>query len=639
MKLKIIACLFLFASVILMYCGRTNTVQVGLMTGEYLNLNDTVGYVGMNQCMSCHLDIYETYIETGMGQSFDYATQEKSSAVFDEHAVVYDADLDFYYKPFWQDSVLYIREFRLEDGDTIHNRIERISYVIGSGQHTNSHLIEENGYIYQAPITFYTQDGKWDLAPGFEDGANSRFSRIIATECMTCHNHLPNHVEGSENKYHYVPKGIECERCHGPGEIHVHEKLRGNIIDTSKYIDYSIVNPSDLSVELEIDICQRCHLQGTAVLNDGKTFFDFKPGMELSEVMNVFLPRYTNAHDKFIMASQADRMRLSKCYSIGKMSCTSCHNPHKSVAATAQTVYKQACLDCHQKPEDEVCSEDAEARALEDNNCVNCHMPKSGSIDIPHVRITDHNIGIPVKEEEKAGIARFIGLECLTKDNPSDLEMAMGYLALFDKFVPEKEMLDSVGFFLNRSSASKSEKFNTQIHYWFNLSEYGKMASLADELGLDAIKDGWTAYRVGEAFYKSDNLGKAKSYFSKAIEYRPYNLDFQNKMATTFLRLGQMADAKATFEFILKENPKQPIALSNLGYINLLEGNAVQAEQHYNRAIHLDPDYEQAQLNLIGLYLSKNDFATGSSLLSKFRKRFPENAQAIAIEQQLKAIQ
>ncbi|MBK7311606.1 MAG: hypothetical protein IPI93_12675 [Sphingobacteriaceae bacterium] len=59
------------------------------------------------------------------------------------------------------------------------------------------------------------------------------------------------------NKYNFVPNGIDCERCHGPGSIHVNQKQRGIKIDTSKQIDYSIVNPSKLPIDLQFDICQR----------------------------------------------------------------------------------------------------------------------------------------------------------------------------------------------------------------------------------------------------------------------------------------------------------------------------------------------------------------------------------------------
>jgi cbb3-type cytochrome oxidase subunit 3 len=236
MAKKYIYIVFILLAIITTFCTRTETKnEAETAANTYLNLADSVQYVGMETCRTCHADIHETFIHTGMGRSFDKANRAKSDAIFDKHAIVYDAQNDFYYNPFFENDELFIKEFRLANGDTTHSRTEKISYIIGSGQHTNSHLLDINGYVHQAPITFYTQTKKWDLAPGFEQ-KNERFSRIISTECLTCHNHLPKHVKGSENKYTKMPTGIECERCHGPGSIHVREKKAGNIVDISKEI-------------------------------------------------------------------------------------------------------------------------------------------------------------------------------------------------------------------------------------------------------------------------------------------------------------------------------------------------------------------------------------------------------------------
>src|SRR4030095_17140480 len=54
----------------------------------------TVHYVGMQTCHTCHENIYQTFIQTGMGQSFDHATRQKSAADFSPgHALVYDKAL------------------------------------------------------------------------------------------------------------------------------------------------------------------------------------------------------------------------------------------------------------------------------------------------------------------------------------------------------------------------------------------------------------------------------------------------------------------------------------------------------------------------------------------------------------------
>ena len=254
--------------------------------------------------------------------------------------------------------------------------IKKVTYKIGSGNHTNSHLFEINGYIHQMPYTYYTQEMIADLPPGFENGNNTRFDREIGLECMSCHNAHPDYVESSANKYTKVLNGIDCERCHGPGELHVKEKLAGIIIDTSKHIDYSIVNPSKLPIDLQFDVCQRCHLQGTTVLAEGKTFLDFKPGQPLEQVMDVYLPRYEN-NDAFIMASHVDRLKSSKCFEKSEMTCITCHNPHKSVKSLPQDYFDNKCMSCHTD-----CKDD------QTMNCVTCHMPKSTSTDIMHVTIT-----------------------------------------------------------------------------------------------------------------------------------------------------------------------------------------------------------------------------------------------------------
>ncbi len=637
----IISILFLsFVTFFLAFCNRETSISVN--NSNYLNLADSVSYVGMETCKSCHLNVYNTFIKTGMGRSFDHATLEKTDARFDKHAIVYDSVSNFYYKPFFKDSSMYVMEYRLENKDTIHKRIEKISYIIGSGQHTNSHIIDINGYIYQAPITFYTQKGKWDLAPGFEDH-NTRFSRVLTTECITCHNHLPDPIQGSLNKYEKMPRGIECERCHGPGEIHVREKLSGNIVDTSKYIDYSIVNPADLSRDRQMDICQRCHLQGIAVLEEGKTFFDFKPGMSLSDVFNVFLPRYTADHENFIMASQADRLQMSDCFKLSEeLSCITCHHPHHSIEATKTEKYNNACNSCHGKKVETLCSATAEEIKAANNDCVSCHMQPSGSIDIPHVNITDHYIskvtakkGKPMPVEQKEEITRFLGLDILTKENPTPLDMAKGYIALYDKFVESAAMLDSAFIQLSLSKAPIQQKLPVYIHYYFARNDFEKMIDVYSSGENFIPKTGWTNYRIGEAYLKTNSPKEALPFLEQATEKMPYNLDFQEKLGSAYILTKKFDKARTTYAFILKENPKRKVALCNLGYLNVLTGKLEAGLSLYEQALKLDPDYEQAIINKAGVLVLKQQTDIAAQLLRKVLRRNPYNQQAIVMLQKL----
>lgn len=618
----------------LAYCTKSEDREYERVKKMFRNLGDSAEYVGMNTCISCHKNVHDTYKETGMGRSFDLARPWRSDATFGAHAVVYDKDLDYYYKPFFRDSLLYVLEYRLEGKDTVHKREERIDYIIGSGHHTNSHMIHRNGYLFQAPITYYTQEGKWDLAPGYEKGASSRFNRIIATECLTCHNHFPKHVSESENKYLEMPRGIECERCHGPGSIHVQEKLKGIIVDTSKYADYSITNPRHLPRDLQMDLCQRCHLQGVAVLNEGKTFFDFRPGMMLSEVMQVFLPRFTNSHERFIMASQADRLRLSPCYLKSEdLSCISCHNPHHSVKSNDNKRYNETCLSCHPSGKKNFCSTPEAERKLENDNCVKCHMRRSGSIDIPHITITDHNIrketaGLKITEKEKNEIAAFLGLECLTSERPSELDMAKGYIALYDKFMKEPSVLDSVAFYLKKSKASDKEKFKTKVHYYFASEQYSEIIAVSKSENISELNDAWTLYRIGEAYYRTQQLKEALPNFEKAVKLKKYNLDFQEKLAVLYARMGQSSKAKEIFSFVLSEDPARPLSLSNLGLIAASSNDFERALYYYNKALSFDPDYETALMNKAAVLMYQKKNADAKKVLERLIKKHPGNLQA-----------
>ena len=594
-------------------------------------------YVGMQTCKGCHEEVYKTFIQTGMGQSFGAATKDKSAADFaPAHALVYDSALDYYYRPYWDKDSFFIMEYRLEGKDTVHKRIQRVDYVVGSGQHTNSHIFDVNGYLYQAPITFYTQKHRWDLAPGFEKGASSRFSRLIQLECMSCHNGYPDFVAGSENKFNVIKTGIDCERCHGPGSIHVFEKQSGKIVDTSKGPDYSIVNPRRLSTELQNNVCQRCHLQGIAVLNDGKNFFDFHPGMKLSEVMNVFMPQYEGAQDKMIMASHVERMKKSQCYvQSGKMSCINCHNPHVSVKFTPRVQYLNACQSCHSGAAGQhQCSEKAEIRAKKSNDCVNCHMPHNGSIDIPHVAVTDHFIRRrPTIDTLQKQITAFLGLKCFNNDKPDAITVARGFMEFYERYAPSRGLLDSALLYLGRQQEveAKQKQNKDYIRAYFLMKDYNKVIEYATPLQPEKITDAWTAYRAGEALFLQQQAEKALPWYKRATEIWNYSLDFQNKYGVCLLSLGKLPEAMKVFQFIVAQNPNHVSANTNLGYIYMQQGNNTLSYDLLLRAQKLDPDYEQNLVNLAVWYHNNQRNDDAEKCLVHLLGKHPNNEQARAM--------
>jgi tetratricopeptide (TPR) repeat protein len=635
-------------------------------THTYLNINDSVKYVGAHTCMLCHQEIYNSFMHTGMGESFDVASKTKSSAKFGPHVVVHDTAKDFYYHPFWKNDSLYVLEFRLKGKDTIYKREQQINYIIGSGQHTNSHIYNENGYLYQAPITFYTQLGKWDLAPGFSDGFNSRFSREVGLECMNCHNSYPKFVQGSINKFDSVPNGISCERCHGAGELHVLAVQQGHKVDTTKAIDYSIVNPAKLSLDLQVDVCQRCHLQGNAVLKPGKSFYDFRPGMKLSDIEDVFMPKYEGMENEYIMASHIARLKMSKCYlqSLSKgenskslkpfkdgLTCVTCHNPHVDVRSVNDNSFNTICQNCHggAKPAQIACTESMEVRKKVNDNCVSCHMPKGNTIDIPHVITTDHYIRIPVKKEDKEKVKKFITLYDVNNSNPSAYTVGRAFIQQFARFQSDRPvLLDSAKhYFPDATVKDIKRNICSLIDISFYRIAYQKLlyyvSVVTPKYLLDSIlthaayanADAWTAYRVGEAYYNLNNFGNAGTFYARATKLAPYILDFQNKLALSLAMQNKHDEEEKIYNTILALNPGDVAALTNKGYLELTKGNADLAKQCYDKALVFDPDDRHALMNMAGWYVYKKDYYKTEEYLEKVLKKYPEDKQAMDLQKKI----
>lgn len=616
----------------------------------FLNLGDSAHEVGIAACRNCHPDKFNSFIQTGMGSSFAPASITKSSAQFDQHPTIYDSILDFYYTPYFSSGKLFIKEFRMEGKDTVHRFVQGIDYIVGSGQHTNSHLFKSGNFLFQAPLTWYAQKKKWDLPPGFENGMNTRFSRKIGFECMTCHNAYAEHIQGSDNAYTGIPHGINCERCHGPGSIHVRRKMSGEIIDTSQFTDYSIVNPARLPHELQFEICQRCHLQGNAVLNSGKSFADFRPGMKLNEVMTVFLPRYEGRENEFIMASHADRMKMSKCYTASPdrgFNCITCHNPHVSVKFSGKDHFNNKCLNCHGA--DNPCPDPKSRSNGRPVNCTGCHMPESGSVDIPHVRVHDHYIRKPMPKTELASIKKFLGLSAVNNSKPSHLLRAEAYLNQFEKFDRQPYLLDSASRYLqlNLNRRSDPDWVPLWIRFYFLKGDFTALTDFASlyipgnnkpaffNRKDPENKDAYSAYRVGEGFLVSRGPAAAEPWLRAAVRLASLIPEFQNKLAAVLMQLNQTAEAKSIYRKLLIEHPMFAPAFSNLGYLLYTEGAFAEAHRLFDQALLLNPDYETGVLNKSNALLQEKKFAAARQLLKRFLKHSPQSESAQVLLQRI----
>ena len=160
----------------------------------------SIEFADPQTCLPCHTETVNSFLKTGKGRSF-YPVSKSNFIENWKSDPVYDKILDLYYQPKKTGMDVSILEFRLENGDTIHKRMEKIDFVIGSGNQTRSYLFERNGYLFEIPLTWYTKKAIWDLSPGYENGSNSRFEREVGEECLYCHNSDVEAIPYSSKRY------------------------------------------------------------------------------------------------------------------------------------------------------------------------------------------------------------------------------------------------------------------------------------------------------------------------------------------------------------------------------------------------------------------------------------------------------
>lgn len=369
-------------------------------------------YVDDELCGMCHKDIYDSYQEIGMAQSFYRPGGQPFIEDFENNSYFHEPS-NRMFKMVKKEGELFFQRYQPSpDGKPINFYERKVDWILGSGNKSRTYLFQtESNEMFQFPLAWYTKINSWRLAPGFEKHNGMALGRQILRECMFCHSAYPENIEEANGLpwemdafSHDLPQGIGCQRCHGPGKEHV--QLVINSSDRSE-IAAAIVNPSKLAPDLRDDVCNQCHLQPAIVLMGPRRFdkndYSFRPGTPLSDyLLHVEIEEEGRTQEeRFEINHHPYRLYQSECFikSEGELSCISCHDPHKKLnPEAALTHYRDACLECHQAHEKKTVPKHF-AHIAEDD-CASCHMPQHRTQDVVEVVVTDHLIrkSLPLKD-------------------------------------------------------------------------------------------------------------------------------------------------------------------------------------------------------------------------------------------------
>jgi len=624
MPLRSLPLKFLLPSLLLLLCLLIRCAQT---PQTYASLQPETEYVGAASCQSCHAEIAASYAQTNMGHSMYRPSLQDTIEHFGPEVLVYDRTEDFYYQPFWRGEEMFMREFRLQGGDTVHRREEKVDYVIGSGHQTRSYLMQRNGYLYELPITWYVHKGIWDLSPGYHEN-NARFSREIGAECVACHTGVFDYVAGSKNRYRQLSLGIGCENCHGPGAAHVARYQNGDLPAEGE-IDHSIVNPKYLPIQQQFDVCSRCHLEGVAVPQPDAPFEDFRPGMALQQQMEVFVVQ--NQHQAEIgIASHAERLVQARCFiaSEGQMTCTTCHDSHQRIAS--QEVYLQQCQSCHQIDQAGMCASPESQHMSAEQNCISCHMPARGTVDIPHVRFHDHKIRVLTAADsatapDSSQIAQWLELRCGTSEKPADGVFGQAWLLYYEQQIENPAFLDRAEKLLDEDQPYALARLK-----WHQGDLAAARRYVAQALQRQP-EEPYRQFLYGEILERQGEFAQAAEVFESLYLRNADNVEAGLKAAVNWLKARQgdpavLPQARQRFEALLTQKPFDVRLLTNLAFVALNQRDLRTAESSLVRALQLDPDDGKALENMVLVQVVKGNTVQSEAYLARLAAAGAEEA-------------
>jgi Flp pilus assembly protein TadD len=521
---------------------RTASAHRKDLASPYQNTRPEVKYLGDSACVRCHAQSALTFSQHPMGRSLapigeTYALKGDEGGgqtLFERQGLQYSIE--------HRDGRVFHQETRRDGSGRIVAKNEaEVRFVVGSGRQGSSYLVQHDGFLFESPLTWYSRTQRWDLSPGFE-AFNYHFDRPIQPNCLFCHANRVEPVPGPINQYRspiFQGHAIGCERCHGPGELHV---ARPTMIDGK---DMTIVNPADLTPALRDDVCAQCHLAGNSrIVRVGQRNQDYRPGLPFPRFWTVFVQPPDRSEERFV--GQVEQMHESNCFraSQGRLGCISCHDPHHFPAPAEKVAYyRDQCLTCHAQRRCSLPASERLERSKEDD-CTGCHMPKASGFDIPHAATTNHRI-----PRHESGGSRFTAQPDKTGRDRRDLvifhrermdgeerasvERDRGVAVCRDGAAGARFALPLLEAAL-AARADDVTAWECKGHALYILGRYDEaLAALRKALTLEPGRES-ALVEAARVAVKMDRSQDATAYWQRALAINPWRSDYHAELARSY---------------------------------------------------------------------------------------------------------
>ena len=569
------------------------------------------GYVGSDACKPCHADIARSYARHSMARTGPRPLASLDAGwlarIFDAGAaetIVHERS-GFSYRPFRRGGEYFVEEFvAAQDGGRVQHWVQPVTYAYSAGSYGMAFYFKQGSRLYQVPLDYYAQAKRWGLDPAAVDG-NPRFSKPLRSFCVSCHADYPRRRAGTDDVFFDpLPTGVGCERCHGPGQEHV-RSMRPE----------DIVNPARLAPARRLDVCVQCHESNHSSLRADRDEFSYRPGQPVSEFRVNFVGD-PQQPDQLILLAHPERMVRSACWrgSGGALTCTSCHDPHRSSFDQPAAYWDRKCDACHhEKP----CTEAPAIRHERGDHCVACHM-RSGPPESPTlVSITDHWIQRrpPPVRPGKESPAHFTpwpdlvgapapgddleALEAMARTRLGEreagermaaqvaspaLHLPLFYTWLGERYQEDKQPRDAIRAYAAVLRFAPDSQDALYAYADGMLGRGSPDARVEATHALDRLlaldpQDPDALEMKAKFLFLSGHTGDAQRLFTQATGAGPWTAASQVGLATVALREGRLGDAIAELEAARRIEPGDAWVLDKLADAYARNGDAARAAE------------------------------------------------------------
>lgn len=303
--------------------------------------SERAGYAGSRACIPCHRR-YAEQLDSHHARTLARMDVRTHSALFRRREVLKDPVHSANYRPRLIDGRAYVE---VASGNrTLRGAPE---YVFGSGNRTFVYVGRHEKKLTEFRISYYRQADRWYWTATQE--VNSSLPGPLGRvrdpadfeQCFNCHTTALVKDGGLQLDRSLL--GIGCETCHGPGRPHIDAARRRDP-------DLKMIRLSRVRDRISLELCGQCHRAP-------------RTGDPDDPVLRRALPRL-----------QGLALSLSKCFvrSNGKLSCLTCHDPHRNADTITRAGYNGKCLSCHGSRGHGQVACPVQPRG----DCVSCHMPQ-----------------------------------------------------------------------------------------------------------------------------------------------------------------------------------------------------------------------------------------------------------------------